>query len=622
MDDILLNFLPIETQDFKYTVFIKEAGPGEERPANNVWKYPLSFPDSAELKKDYWVSLETIDGYSPCTCSLETSISFTKHFLYNHLHETINSIQSIPQFTSDDFVREVCLEHENCGIYSKVFLLRPYYLERVKKLGFIISYCIKFKNDNTPKDVKDFIKLQKDSLSLDRNGRANRNYYLDHLEYIRQFVSRLLPQINKCLTIFKLSSSLQPVNSSRLEKKIYVFKDNKESYSQYKGLNEYGPLQSPNIDTQIIFVFRNQHVEFARDLYRALSGNLYKTIFGGMDKVFGVSFSRENIKHYVMQDFKIDIETIIQQCNHESLIVYLTDEDDSDEYINLKHTCLKNNIPCQVVTCDLIKNRDSLKWAVGSIAVQIFAKMGGKPWIVKPSNEKCLIIGIGQAHQRREDGSISKYYAYSVLTEASGLFKDINLLACSEERSIYIKSLGDHVSSIINNHKQDYNKFVIHVPFKVKRDEIEKIKDAIKNIELPNKEICVLKINTDNPFMGFFHSKNCKVPYESTVVYLSSNECLMWFEGLQYGSEIVNGRIPGPTHLQFLYEYPNRFDYQKKEMYLQDSLNLSGANWRGFNAKSIPVSIHYCRLVAKFVKRFSECGLDIPALNTLNPWFL
>ena len=58
------------------------------------------------------------------------------------------------------------------------------------------------------------------------------------------------------------------------------------------------------------------------------------------------------------------------------------------------------------------------------------------------------------------------------------------------------------------------------------------------------------------------------------------------------------------------------------EQVLQDLVNLSGANWRGFNAKSAPVSIFYCHLVADLIRRFQERDLPLPEVKELRPWFL
>jgi hypothetical protein len=58
------------------------------------------------------------------------------------------------------------------------------------------------------------------------------------------------------------------------------------------------------------------------------------------------------------------------------------------------------------------------------------------------------------------------------------------------------------------------------------------------------------------------------------------------------------------------------------EALLQDLINLSGANWRGFNAKSAPVSVFYCHLVADLVHDFQQGGLPLPQVQDIRPWFL
>jgi hypothetical protein len=72
--------------------------------------------------------------------------------------------------------------------------------------------------------------------------------------------------------------------------------------------------------------------------------------------------------------------------------------------------------------------------------------------------------------------------------------------------------------------------------------------------------------------------------------------------------------------VQFL--FPHDLSQESKLKYLQDAVNLSGANWRGFNAKSVPVSIYYAKLVADFVKEFRNLDLEEIDWENLTPWFL
>jgi len=55
---------------------------------------------------------------------------------------------------------------------------------------------------------------------------------------------------------------------------------------------------------------------------------------------------------------------------------------------------------------------------------------------------------------------------------------------------------------------------------------------------------------------------------------------------------------------------------------LQEILNLSGANFRGFNAKSLPVSVFYPKLISDFNKHFSDLDLEQIITDNNKPWFL
>jgi hypothetical protein len=77
-----------------------------------------------------------------------------------------------------------------------------------------------------------------------------------------------------------------------------------------------------------------------------------------------------------------------------------------------------------------------------------------------------------------------------------------------------------------------------------------------------------------------------------------------------------------PLQATFLYPREPQLTGDQQVDYLQDALNLSGANWRGFNAKTLPVSVYYAQLIAKYFREFDRLGLPELELHTLTPWFL
>jgi hypothetical protein len=130
-----------------------------------------------------------------------------------------------------------------------------------------------------------------------------------------------------------------------------------------------------------------------------------------------------------------------------------------------------------------------------------------------------------------------------------------------------------------------------------------------------------MRFNEHNKYFGYVKNSNSMIPYESSFLQLSYKEYLVWFEGLQFQNPTVRKRIERPVYVEFLYPHKG-LDQQRMKSYLQDAVNLSGANWRGFNAKSLPVSMFYAQLVAKYYKEFQQLGLNDVNIEKITPWFL
>ena len=272
----------------------------------------------------------------------------------------------------------------------------------------------------------------------------------------------------------------------------------------------------------------------------------------------------------------------------------------------------------------MMRARDGLKWSIANIGLAIFGKLGGKPWKLVPRNEKCLIIGIGQAHRKIDSGGITRYFAYSVLSDSSGLYDSIRILSKSDNKDQYLDGLTVSIKSVLADLAERFDRFVIHTPFKLRRDEMDAVKCALDDFRKENenkKILVVLKFNEKSKYFGFALNNNSKVPFESSCVALGKKEYLVWFEGLQYHNPTIRRRISRPMHVEFAYS-SKELSHTEEINYLQDSINLSGANWRGFNAKSLPVSIYYAKLIADYIGQFDRLGLPEIDIEDMSPWFL
>ena len=251
-------------------------------------------------------------------------------------------------------------------------------------------------------------------------------------------------------------------------------------------------------------------------------------------------------------------------------------------------------------------NKEQLKWSTAGIGLQIFAKLGGTPWKVRPRTERCLIVGIGQAH-REVNKHIERFFAYSVLTDSSGVFEEVRVLGEAQEEEHYIESFSANLRKIFSDYSDRFSSFVVHATFSIRRSELESIAAALseKEQQVETGSFVSLKFNDRKGLFGFAVDNNSRVPYESTMIPLARNEFLVWFEGLQYGKSTVRELVGRPLHAEFT--YPRKgLNGDQQRAFLQDAINLSGANWRGFNAKSLPVSVYYAQIIAKYLREFER----------------
>ena len=155
----------------------------------------------------------------------------------------------------------------------------------------------------------------------------------------------------------------------------------------------------------------------------------------------------------------------------------------SENYTKAKQATFSAGIPLQVVRNDRIIQSDGLKWAISGIGLQVFSKLGGIPWKVKPSTNNCLIFGIGKAHDLVKDKTdgrlLGKYFAYSVCFDSTGVYRSLGVLCDTSNREQYYADLERNIITQIEeriNAGQTVTDCVIHTPFRMHNDEMKTIK--------------------------------------------------------------------------------------------------------------------------------------------------
>jgi hypothetical protein len=638
--NIHLNFLPIEWLA-NITLYRRLcASPQEHRPnpEASAYKLPASSVDDEDWPH-FWVIPEAVEGFERFEFEPAWNADLTRRVIFQGLKKSVESqlARSEYRIWEGGFVQEVSLIMQTHPEGEELLVVQPYSLRELHQTGFLVDFHFKL-----DKKVPFSRRIQQLSLSLDKSSKRNLDYYLDRSAKIRGFLEKRRSLFERITLVgasepLRVSKEFVTLPAERLRSKVYVFAGAKESRSQFVGLRDFGPLHPLDGPPTLLFIFREQDRPAARLLALSLKGLKQPGQFNfpGFKALFK-SDLEISANPVILSDLSSpSMEAALKRTEFERqsaprlLPVLVLPNTEDNGYFAHKAYFSHAGLPTQVCTLRILEDQETLKWAIANLALQIFCKAGGQPWKVRPTSERSLIIGISQSHKTRlveERRKIEKYFAFSILTDSSGLFREIRVLGESPDHSAYVSALQSNLRGVLEESAGSFNRVVIHTSFKLRFEEIDAIRRTTQQIaSATDRSTCrfaVIKVNHNNRFFGINRSVNSLVPYEATKIRLGPHEYLMWFEGIYPDKPNVTKVFPGPTHLQFLRVEKERSEPAEERELLQDLVNLSGANWRGFNAKSAPVSVFYCHLVADLVHDFNERNLPLPEVPDIRPWFL
>ena len=636
MRGIALNFFPLTTDQFTITLYCLPFVEGERPRCGDEEAVRRKLKVNGEYHP-YWMLFQQTEDATKVVCQPFDNVYTTMDALRLALLQSCEKNLGSDHFrVIGGFRRRIEITMDTYAEGIQVISLEPYLLRSRRQFGFLADF--RFHPKEEYRGTKR--SLQR-SLSLDKNGRANPNYYADRYSHLSDYVARFHNKIfplhmpgGQKVAVEPLLVELRPTT---LDVKNYVVGDDSLSKSQFRGVEQSGPFEQSPEDARLYFLYRQEERPLSRDLFRALRGDTFRT-FSGMERMFKFPISDKNVKGVALEDFsggeieRVRDRVIADAAGRKVVPIVLTpfnrydDPGENAAYWTLKHAFLSKGLPIQVVASKTVKDENTLKWSTASIGLQVFAKAGGIPWKVRPRNERCLIVGIGQAHKFSEggEGGIERFFAYSVLTDSSGVFQEVRVLGEEQNEDRYIEDFSANLRSIFVKYSSRFTSFVVHATFSIGRRELETVAKLLADQQAQQEEpgeFVSLKFNDRNRFFGFAVDHNSRVPYESTLIPISHNEFLIWFEGLQYEQRTVRKMVGNPLHVKFTYPEEG-LPWNRQRPHLQDAINLSGANWRGFNAKSLPVSVYYAQLIARYLKEFERHGLPKVDVGILIPWFL
>jgi hypothetical protein len=401
---------------------------------------------------------------------------------------------------------------------------------------------------------------------------------------------------------------------------------------KFRGLQSLGPFKALKLgsDLKLGFVFPSNYRDEANKLYLGLKNGV--GYFKGIEATFRVPLRRDQVvpvSGFVLpaqmdhqQAARLYADAILSWCSrvkaHElpNLFIVLHPRTPSWEqetpYYECKSLLLKDGLLSQDVTVELINDSRQFEWSVANIALGAFVKLGGIPWVISGEEaEKNLVIGIGRSDlvDQRQRTRVSTI-GFTTCFSARGDFKFMLLTEIARTRQQYLASLAQIVRESLNKAKTyglNVSGITMHLPKEFSREEAEVVTKTMKDQSLDRLPLfSAVKVTDEANYFFVDESAPDGIPNKGTVAQVSDLDFVLYTEGRDE-SQSWRYRTPTALRVRPLLESMRGSVIQQVVREIND---LSQVNWRGFNAKSRPVTVHYSMLIAGILGRFPSQHLQ------------
>ena len=285
---------------------------------------------------------------------------------------------------------------------------------------------------------------------------------------------------------------------------------------------------------------------------------------------------------------------------------------DQNPYLVTKAKFLARNVPVQEFRVETMKKPISqLQWALGGMGLQVFAKLGGVPWLLQ-TNTKAheLILGLGSAtlgtgrfgDRERVVGLTTAFSGDGTywLTETSRTVKydehddaviESAVAAFKRVREKMAWRSGDDARVVIHSFKDFRDKHVdalMHAVLKVAGDELK-------------VQFAFVHIAEHHPFLLFDSSEMQQIPRRGSVVRMGRSEALVAVLG---PSDVRNDRLGFPRPV--CVKVHRSSTYTDLDYLSWQALAFSALSWRNFTPTSVPITVLYAELIAGLLGRLGS----------------
>lgn len=289
---------------------------------------------------------------------------------------------------------------------------------------------------------------------------------------------------------------------------------------------------------------------------------------------------------------------------------------DASPYLITKAKLLARGVPVQEFRVETMqKPLSQLQWALGGMGLQVFAKLGGVPWLLKTRTRVHeLVLGLGSANlgsgrlgaRERVVGLTTAFSGDGTywLTETSRTAQfDEHEEAVIESAVAAFKKVREEMAWRTGDPVR-----VVMYSFKDFKDRhVDALRRAVMTIagEYTSVEFAFVHIVEHHPALLFDPGERAQIPQRGAVVRLGAFEALVTVFG---PSEVRNSRTGFPRPILLKVHRSSTFT---DISYLSwQALAFSSSSWRNFLPTTAPAPVQYAKWIADLIGR----------LGTLSRW--
>lgn len=432
-----------------------------------------------------------------------------------------------------------------------------------------------------------------------------------------------------------------------------------------KGLNNFGPYDSSFFDTKSPNVLcicnkttRGSFTKFLSNLKEGLPQSRYfqKGLKRKYD-LYNVTFDIKEVHNNTLNEYLNVIRDYDDNKPHLAIIEipenFKSLEDEDNPYYQIKAKLLSLEIPVQFVTSRII--HDHNEYILNNIGLQIYAKLGGTPWVLptQRSVDRELVIGIGHSWLRKNQyagAESSRVVGITTFFSGDGQYllgdkvKDVSYENYFEELLKSLKHSIQRLSSTQGWSVGDTVRLIFHIFKPIKNVEFEVISQLIKDTPQYKIKFAFVTIGNTHPTILFDPNQQGITSYRNSVpkgefipkrgsnVFLDSETCIVQMLGANELKTSKHG-MSKPIQIKIRTPQGNYDNNELNDMLFYDLSYITQQiflftylSWRSFLPGEEPATMKYSNLISRLLGKMRNVpGWDADRLNyglKQKKWFL